>query len=88
MHVHVSESVIAAGTASEILSQCEGKVDMVVGGAGTGGTIAGIGRKLKEVLPSVKVSLNLLLGTGTIHWLLCVTIDCGCGPNRLYLSST
>ena len=32
-----------------------GKVDMVVGGAGTGGTIAGIGRKIKEVLPNCKV---------------------------------
>ena len=29
---------------------------MVVGGAGTGGTISGIGRKIKEVLPKCKVS--------------------------------
>ena len=29
---------------------------MVVAGAGTGGTVAGIGRKLKEDLPSVEVS--------------------------------
>ncbi len=28
---------------------------MVVAGAGTGGTLAGIGRKLKTVLPSVEV---------------------------------
>ena len=28
---------------------------MVVGGAGTGGTIAGIGRRIKEVLPNCKV---------------------------------
>ena len=33
-----------------------GKVDMVVGGAGTGGTISGIGRKIKEVVPNCKVS--------------------------------
>ena len=32
-----------------------GKVDMVVGGAGTGGTIAGIGKRIKEVLPNCKV---------------------------------
>jgi cystathionine beta-synthase len=43
------------GTAEEILYQCEGKVDMVVLGAGTGGTITGIARKLKERLPNVKV---------------------------------
>merc|ERR1719318_412143 len=38
-------------TAEEILEQCNGKVDMVVMGAGTGGTISGIGRKLKEKCP-------------------------------------
>ena len=31
------------------------KVDMVVCGAGTGGTVAGIGRKLKEKVPDCKV---------------------------------
>lgn len=39
------------GTAEEILRQCAGKVDMVVCGAGTGGTVTGIGRKLKEKCP-------------------------------------
>ena len=34
-------------TAEEILEQCGGTVDMVVMGAGTGGTISGVGRKLK-----------------------------------------
>lgn len=38
-------------TAEEILYQCDGKVDMVVMGAGTGGTAAGIGRKMKEKCP-------------------------------------
>lgn len=38
-------------TAEEILEQCGGKVDMVVLGAGTGGTVTGIGRKLKEKCP-------------------------------------
>jgi len=38
-------------TAEEIISQCGGKVDMVVLGAGTGGTVSGIGRKLKEKCP-------------------------------------
>ena len=40
------------GTAEEILYQCDGKVDMVVCGAGTGGTISGVARKLKERLGS------------------------------------
>lgn len=33
-----------------------GKVDMLVAGAGTGGTITGIARKLKEKCPNIKVS--------------------------------
>ena len=43
------------GTASEILDQCDGKLDMVIISAGTGGTITGIGRKLKEKLPKCQI---------------------------------
>ena len=42
-------------TAEEIIEQCGGKVDMVVAGAGTGGTIAGIGRKMKEHNPDCQI---------------------------------
>lgn len=42
-------------TAEEIWEQCEGKVDYVVLTAGTGGTLTGIGRKLKEKNPDIKV---------------------------------
>jgi cystathionine beta-synthase len=42
-------------TGQEIYDQCEGKVDYVIVGAGTGGTITGIGRKLKELIPGVKI---------------------------------
>jgi len=42
-------------TAEEIYHQLKGKVDMVVIGAGTGGTVTGIGRKLKEKLPNITV---------------------------------
>lgn len=40
-------------TAEEILRQTNGKVDMLVAGAGTGGTITGIARRLKEANPNV-----------------------------------
>ena len=43
------------GTTEEILAACDGKVDMVVCGAGTGGTITGIARKMKEKCPKCKV---------------------------------
>ncbi|XP_042314572.1 cystathionine beta-synthase-like [Sceloporus undulatus] len=42
-------------TAEEILEQCDGKVDMFVAGAGTGGTISGVARKLKEKCPECKI---------------------------------
>ncbi|KAJ1966518.1 cystathionine beta-synthase [Dipsacomyces acuminosporus] len=39
------------GTAEEILRDCDGKVDMLVIGAGTGGTLSGTARKIKERCP-------------------------------------
>ncbi|KAG0250652.1 hypothetical protein BG011_008196 [Mortierella polycephala] len=42
-------------TAEEIYRACDGKVDMLVAGAGTGGTITGIARKLKALCPNIIV---------------------------------
>ena len=43
------------GTAEEILEACDDRVDMVVAGAGTGGTITGIARKIKERCPNCRI---------------------------------
>ncbi|GAB1598518.1 cystathionine beta-synthase-like [Argonauta hians] len=43
------------GTAEEILRDTDGKIDMIVMGAGTGGTVTGIARKIKEKCPNCKV---------------------------------
>ena len=42
-------------TGPEIWEQMEGKVDMLIAGMGTGGTIGGTGRFLKERNPNIKV---------------------------------
>lgn len=42
-------------TAEEILQSCDDKLDMIVMGAGTGGTMTGIARKIKERCPTCKV---------------------------------
>lgn len=43
------------GTAQEIWDQCEGKVDTVVLGVGTGGTICGVARFFKDKNPNIRV---------------------------------
>jgi cysteine synthase A len=42
-------------TAEEIWNDTDGKVDVIISGVGTGGTITGVGQVLKQKKPSVKV---------------------------------
>jgi cystathionine beta-synthase/cysteine synthase A len=56
-------------TGQEIWNDLNGKIDMVVIAAGTGGTITGVARKLKELNPNIKVigvdPYGSILGGGT-----------------------
>jgi cystathionine beta-synthase len=48
-------------TTEEILDQCDGKLDMIICTAGTGGTVSGIGRKIKE-----KCSMCVVVGVDPV----------------------
>jgi cysteine synthase len=51
-------------TGPEIWRQCEGKLDVLVSAAGTGGTISGVSRFLKEQDPKIEVVLVDPAGSG------------------------
>jgi cysteine synthase len=67
-------------TGPELLEQAGGHIGAFVSGAGTGGTISGVGRFLKARLPSVKIILADPVGSGLADW-----IETGCvGPDAAY----
>ncbi len=67
-------------TAAEILAQTAGRIGAFVAGAGTGGTITGVGRRLKATLPHVRVILADPIGSGLADW-----VETGrLGPDGVY----
>jgi cystathionine beta-synthase len=60
------------GTGAEIVAQCGGRLDYCVMTAGTGGTVTGVARRLKQDVPGVKIigvdpEGSILAGPGPIH---------------------
>lgn len=55
-------------TGAEILAQTGGRVGAFVAGSGTGGTISGVGRRLKAALPHVRVILADPVGSVLADW--------------------
>ena len=55
-------------TASEILEQTNGNIGAFVCGAGTGGTIVGVARRLKREVPGISIVLADPVGSGLADW--------------------
>lgn len=55
-------------TAVELLEQTHGSVGAFVAGAGTGGTLSGVGRALKAALPRVRIVLADPVGSSLADW--------------------
>lgn len=55
------------GTGPEIYRQTSGNVDGFISGAGTGGTIAGVGKYLKSMNESIEIVLADCEGSGLFH---------------------
>jgi cysteine synthase len=57
-------------TGPEILEQCGGRIGAFVAGAGTGGTITGVGRFLKKRAPGARIVLADPVGSGLARWVV------------------
>lgn len=55
-------------TGAELLAQTGGVIGAFVAGAGTGGTISGVGRRLKAACPGVRVILADPVGSALADW--------------------
>ena len=67
-------------TAAELLEQTGGRIGAFVAGAGTGGTLSGVGRRLKREIPGVRIVLADPVGSGLADW-----VETGiAGPSTSY----
>lgn len=74
-------SVHEETTGGEILEQTGRHVGAFVASAGTGGTITGVGRRLKAAVPGVRIVLADPVGSGLADW-----VETGVlGPDGAYL---
>lgn len=77
----VNVQIHATTTAVEIMRQVDGPIGAFVAGAGTGGTISGVGRALKQRFPNVQIVLADPVGSRLAGW-----IETGeLGPDGSYL---
>jgi cysteine synthase len=67
-------------TARELLAQVAGPIGAFVAGAGTGGTITGVGRRLKRAFPDVRIVLADPVGSGLADYVETGTL----GPDGRY----
>ena len=64
----VNARVHEATTGAELLSQVPGPIGAFVAGAGTGGTLSGVGRAIKAAWPRARVILADPEGSGLADW--------------------
>lgn len=67
-HNPANVRVHEATTGAELLTQTGGRIGAFVAGAGTGGTITGVGRALKAAIPGVRIVLADPVGSALADW--------------------
>lgn len=65
----VNVEVHARTTAAEILAAVDGPIGAFVAGAGTGGTLSGVARTLREAWPEIRVVLADPVGSRLAEWI-------------------
>jgi cysteine synthase A len=68
-------------TGPEIWAQTDGRVDAFVAATGTGGTLAGVARYLKERKPGVQIVLADPMGSALYNWVKTGQPDMSPGPS-------
>lgn len=78
---HYGDGSSSSATGPEIFAQTSGSVAAFVASAGTGGTISGVGRFLKERKPDVTIAMADPYGSGLGEWINTGTL----GPDGPYV---